>query len=213
MSFLGKLFSTPIELYQGMVDVYSTGGLKVQLLQKGDPEAFDGGPAIKVLGRNIEFVTIRFKSGAMNKGGGMEISPTATMSKKSSKPKFGFTHIVKGLAGKRADDLLAELRASTKGLISKEVVDVTWQGGRLAATLEADADLKRRLIGQQASGVSVAADEKSDCIRIEYDAHVKDVVEKKGFIVKETVTRFEELPPMEVFEICDQIAQKIKLLQ
>lgn len=212
MSFLGRLVGTPIELYQGMVDVYTTGGLNVQLLPKDSPEAFDGGPTIKVTGRNVELVTIRFKSGSMNKGRGLEIGPSISGGKELSKPKFDFHHIVRGLAGKSPDDLKAELKASTKGLIRKEVVDVTWEGGRLAAALAADTDLKRRLMEHQASEINVSADEKNNCIRIEYPAKVKDVVEKKGFIVKETTTRFEELPPMGVFEICDSIAAKAKSL-
>jgi hypothetical protein len=36
------------------------------------------------------------------------------------------------------------------------------------------------------------------------------MVEEKGIIVKQTSTRFEELPPMGVFEDCNLIAAKAK---
>ena len=205
MSFLGKLFSAPIEVYQALLNVYVAGGLNVQLLQKDDPGAFGHEHTIKIAGRNVELVTIHPKSG-VQKGGGASIGPSFSKSSQAMKPKFSFNHIVVGLAGKNPADLKVELKPVTKGFLSKETVDLSWEGGRLAATLNADPELKRKLLEEQASEVSVSADEKNNAIQIEYVAKVKDIVETKGFVVKQTTTRFEELPPMGVFEICDKIA-------
>ena len=205
MSLLGKLFSAPPEVYQALLNVYAAGGLSAQLLQKDDPAAYEHTLTIKVAGRYVELVTIHPKSG-VSKGGGMSVGPSISKSSSSMKPKFSFYHIVRGLAGRNPADLKAELKPVTKGLISKQTVDLSWEGGRLAATLNSDSELKKQLLQQQASEVSVSADEKNDSVRIEYVAKVKDIVETKGFIVKETTTRFEELPPMGVFEICDKIA-------
>ena len=80
----------------------------------------------------------------------------------------------------------------------------------LAALLTSDADLKRRLIEQQVSEVSVSADEKNNCIRIEYGASVKDMPRS---IFSSPALRFQELPPFAIFDICDLIAAKAKVVR
>lgn len=212
MGILGKLFATPIEVYEGLLDVYKKAGLDAELLPKDSPETIEGSPSIKVTGRDVELVQIKSPTrGIMQKGGGTSIgTPGLTRSKKTTWPKLRFHHIVRGLEGQRPEDVKAKLKASTKGLVRKKVLDVTWEGGRLAEALKADGDLKKELIDQGATDIEVTPDEKNDCIRVEYKAKVKNIVEKKGMFIKKTKTRFEDLPSIEVFNICDRIVGHVK---
>ena len=212
MGILGKLFATPIEAYEGLLDVYKKAGLDVELLPKDSPETIEGSPSIKITGRDVELVQIKFPTrGIVQKGGGTSIGPPVlSRSKTTTWPKLRFHHIIRGLEGRKLEDVKAKLNASTKGLVRKKVVDVTWEGGRLAEALKADGDLKKELIDQGAADVKVTPDEKNDCIRVEYNAKVKNIIEKKGMIVKKTKTRFEDLPSIEVFNICDRIVGHVK---
>jgi hypothetical protein len=211
LGILGKLFATPIEVYEGLLDVYTKAGLEAKLLTKDSPETIEGSPSIKVTGRDVELVQIKSPTrGITQKGEGLSLGGPLERSKTITYPTFRFHHIIRGLKGRRPEDVKVKLKASTKGLIRKEVVDVTWDGGRLAEALKADVDLKKELIDQGATDIEVTLDEKNDCVRVEYRAKVKNIVEKKGMFVKRTKTRFEDLPSIKVFNICDRIINHVK---
>jgi hypothetical protein len=205
MGILGGLLAVPDSVYQQMVDTYRGAGVSAEFLPKGNQETVEGTPCIKIVGQDINLVMIRARG--MQKGGGFSIGPSISSSKQTTWPKFHFDHLVRGIRGRNPSDLAAELRATTKGLIQKKVVDLKWEGGRLAGVLNSDAGLRDELLRNQVEEVKTETLEKIDCVRIEYTAKVKNIVEIKGVIVKTADTRFENLPPIEIFRICNTIAR------
>lgn len=53
--------------------------------------------------------------------------------------------IVLGNVKSYTENLLARTRTKTKGVMHKQIIDVWWEGGRIADTLNQDAELKELL--------------------------------------------------------------------
>jgi hypothetical protein len=64
--------------------------------------------------------------------------------------------------------LKAKLKKKTKGLLSKEIMGVSWEGGRLATTLNSDLDLNATIMKFITSqdDLKIEPDKKKKIIRI-----------------------------------------------
>jgi len=91
--------------------------------------------------------------------------------------------------------LKAEAKSIKKGFLSKEVVGLKWEGGSLAQLLNADSDLKTKLLQEGLVEIEIRPDKKNQYVRMR----------QKPFHSKTTLA----LPTREAFEIYDRIAQHI----
>ena len=69
---------------------------------------------------------------------------------------------VEGLENK----LKAESKPITKGLLSKEVIDLKWDGGEIAQLLNSDSELKKILLKEEINKIIVKADKKQQMVSI-----------------------------------------------
>jgi hypothetical protein len=206
MGFLGL----PEEVYTDLVKHYQSGGIAASLLDKESPETVGGEKAVKILGRNVSLVIPKFAMGSISSGKGGGFGPSISKQATITHPVVNFQHIVKDVRPKDDKDMSANLVAEKKGIFSKEIVGVKWEGGRVASMLNADLELNRRIVERGISSLKVEGDCKNGCLRIVLQDKIDMVTESSGFLVKETKNRAEKLPSLEVFDIIDGIAAKLK---
>ncbi|MDI6881103.1 MAG: hypothetical protein QMD16_17395, partial [Desulfitobacteriaceae bacterium] len=169
-----------------------------------------GGLAIKVNGKSFDFVQVKMFAGGIS----MQSMRSSGLIKTTMRERrtVDVDYVVKPLGARNEKDVEAKLKKKTSGLFRKTLLDVEWQGGHLARTLNFDADLKRRIMESGTTNLEIKGDRRNDCIRI---------VHKKGLKI-ETVsesalgfpTQFRasviEFPSREAIEICDKIAGYVK---
>ena len=203
MGMLGKKFA-------GLDDLctyYQELGMNASILPDNSPEAIQEGfikqdnGYIKVTGKNFHLFTVRMKgttSGSYNLGnvGGVNLGS-------KEKIPFEYHHIVK----KEISDengLKANLKKKTKGLLSKEITAVTWEGGRLASALNADSELNASIMKFITSqdDMKVEPDKKKKIIRIVFSrpSETKSGLLHGGF-------KFDRnLLPKDAIDVIDRIA-------
>jgi hypothetical protein len=193
-----------------LCDYYQELGITASILPEGSPEAVEEGfikqdnGYIKVTNRNFSLVTIRTKgttSGSYSMGsvGGVNLAS-------KQKIPFEYHHIVK----KEISDegaLKVSLKKKTKGMLSKEIVGVTWEGGRLAVSLNSDSELNASILKFITSqdDVKVEPDKKKKIVRIIFSrpSEMKSGLLHGGF-------KFDRnLLPKEAVDIIDKIASLI----
>ncbi len=196
------------ELYRDLLQHYQSAGLKAEWLDKKNPEVVGKKAAIKIDGRNFDLVMPKGGS-SVGRGGG--IGPP-TISKKVKKTWSGmsFHHIMKGLGGRSQDDLNAKMKAQKKGLVSKKLVDVHWEGGKLAGLLNGDAELKTRILETGTDKLAVEADLKNDVVRVILRKKIRWTTTSKGVVVKKTETTVDNFPPILTLDIVDGIAEHVR---
>jgi len=114
----------------------------------------------------------------------------------SVEDKFGCFFVVEAKVEGSEDKLKAETTKPVK--VRKEVVDIMWEGGELAQTLNNDANLMDTLYhmkDRDASCLAIKPDRERQCVRI---------VPKRGYDSPKPA-----FPTAETFEVCDRIAQHI----
>jgi len=204
------MFDIPKEVFRDLLKHYQNAGLNAVLLEKDSPETIEKGTAVKISGRKFDLVTLKFASGsiAVGRGGGFE----PTISKKVTKthPNIRFHYIVKGMGKKSENDLRAEVKEKKEGFISKKLVDIKWDGGRLAELLNSDAELKNMIMRTGSTPLKVELDSKNDCVRIIQEKEIDVIVESGGAFIKKTETRAENFPSIETLDVIDRIAGHIK---
>lgn len=201
------VFGIPKEVFSDLLKHYQSGGVNAVLLDKKSPETVAGETAIKVDGRNFDLVILKFARGSMAGGRGGGFAPTISKKVTKAHPVIRFHHVVKGLGGKSEKDLKVEMKEKKKGFISKELVDVSWEGEKLAKMLNDDKDLKDVILKTKTGSLKVELDPKNDCIRIIHQKKIDVIVESGGVFVKKTETRAENFPPIETLNIIDKIAE------
>jgi hypothetical protein len=204
------LLGLPEEVYTDLVKHYQSGGIGASLLEKESPETVGREKAVKIEGRNISLVIPKFAMGSVGGGKGLDIGPSFSKNVRITHPVVNFHHIVRGVAPRDDNEMSATLVAEKKGLISKEVVGVKWEGGRVASMLNADAELNKNILRRGIDSLKVEGDSKNGVLRIILRDKIDVVTESSGFIVKETKNRAEKLPSLEDFDIIDRIAGKLK---
>ena len=205
-----SLLGLPEEVYRDMVRQYQNGGISAVLLDKGSPETVGGEKAVKIVGRQVSLVIPKFAMGSVGGGKGFELGPSFGKKETVTHPVVNFHHIVLGKVPVDEKEMNATLVAEKKGLLSKELVGLKWEGGRIASMLNADSELNNTLLRNGVGSLKIEADSKNNCIRIVLQQKIDVVTESSGFLVKETKNRAERLPSLQVFEAIDRIAGRLK---
>jgi hypothetical protein len=204
------LLGLPDEVYTDLVKHFQSGGISAALLEKDSPETVGGDKAVKISGRQVSLVIPKFAMGSVGGGKGFELGPSIGKKATVTHPVVNFHHIVKGRIPADEKEMNATLVAKRKGLLSKEVTGVEWEGGRVASMLNSDAELNNTLLRNNVSSLKVEGDAKNGCFRIVLQQKIDVVIESSGFLVKETKNRAERLPSLQVFEAIDKIASRLK---
>ena len=204
------LLGLPDEVYRDLVKQYQSGGTGAALLEKDSPETVGGDKAVKIVGRQVSLVIPKFAMGSVGGGKGSELGPSFSKKETVTHPVVNFHHIVKGKVPANEKEMNATLVAKKKGFLSKEIVGVEWEGGRVASMLNSDSELTNTLLRNNVSSLKVEGDAKNGCFRIVLQQKIDIVTESSGFLVKETKNRAEKLPSLQVFEAIDKIASRLK---
>jgi hypothetical protein len=185
---------------------YQELGIKASILPDKSPEAVEKGHIkqdmgyIKVTGREFDLVTIRMKgttSGSYDLGK-VRGMPIAT----KQKIPFEYHHIVRtDIANEGA--IKAKLKKKTKGVVGKEVVDVSWEGGRLAEVLNSNDGLKASIMKfiENEDNIKIDPDKKNKLCRIVF-SRPSEI--KSGLVYGFKFNR--NLLPKEAVEAMDKIA-------
>ncbi len=173
-------------------------------LEKDSLETIGNKRAIKIGGRDFDLVIPKLYRGAKKVSHDAELL-AITKSKSKSYWVYRFHHIVRGLGSRNAEDLKAKAKPKWKGLRKKELLDVHWEGGKLASVLNGDADLKTLILKNGTVPLKVEADPKYDVLRIIHEKKIFVVEERSGF--RKKTTRSVGFPPVEALDVTDRIAQ------
>lgn len=120
--------------------------------------------------------------------------------------EYTYHYIVRPSVSGREKQVEAEIQLVKKGFLRREVVDFRWKGGDLAQQLNADDDLRKMLLREglsQLSIIEIYADTQNHCTRITLQPQGQQRV---GNIL--TIGR--AFPPREAFDIYDRIADHIR---
>jgi hypothetical protein len=186
---------------------YQELGLDVSILPKGSPEAIGGflNPDmgyIKVVGKNFDLVTIRMKGSGTSSSHNVGVGGFNVNVSNKEKIPFEYHHIVKT---QNVDEgaLKAKLKKKTKGLLSKEIMGVSWEGGRLAAKLNSDLDLNATIMKFITSQdeLKIEPDKKKNIIRIIFSRPSEG---HSGFLQGYKLER--NMLPQEAVDVIDKIA-------
>lgn len=81
-------------------------------------------------------------------------------------PYYRMHFVVLARAKPFAESLIAQTRKKTKGVIHKEIIDVWWEGGRMAEELNRDDNLKTLLKEVLLEEDEIYVDPTENCIRV-----------------------------------------------
>ena len=195
---------------QALYNYYRGLGIDASILPDKSPEAVEQGfikhdmGYIKVTGRNFDLVTIRTKgttSTSSSSIGGVTIAS-------KEKVPFEYHHIVRANV---ADEgaLKVKLKKKTKGLLSKEIVAVSWEGGLFTTALNSDAELNASIMKFITSDddIKVEPDKKKQIIRIIFS---RPSVTRSGLLQGFTFDR--SFIPKEAVDVIDKIAGLARVL-
>jgi hypothetical protein len=206
------MFGIPKEVFRDLLTHYQNAGLNAMLLEKDSPETIEKETAIKIGGRKFDLVILKFASGSMAAGRGGGFGPTISKQVTKTHPNLRFNYIVRDMGKKNENDLKAEVKEKKEGFISKKLVDITWEGGKLAGLLNSDAELKNMIMRTGSTPLKVEPDSKNDCIRIIHEKGIDVIVESGGAFIHKTETKAENFPPIETLNIIDRIADHAKTI-
>jgi len=204
------MFGIPKEVFRDLVAHYQNAGLNAVLLEKDNPETIENETAIKLGGRKFDLVILKFAGGSIAAGRGGGFEPTISKKVTKTHPNLRFHHVVRGMGKRSENDLKAEVKEKKEGFISKKLVDIKWEGGKLADLLNKDAELKNMIMRTGSSSLKVEPDRKNDCIRIINEKEIDVIVESGGVFIKKTETKAGNFPPIETLDIIDRIADHAK---
>jgi len=186
---------------------YQELGIKASVLPDKSPEAVEKGHIkqdmgyIKVTGREFDLVTIRWKGttrGSYNLGKVRGV-PIAT----KEKIPFEYHHIVRAEIPNEGA-MKAKLKKKTKGIVGKEVIDVSWEGGRLAEMFNSNDELKKSIMKfiEHEDSIKIEPDKKNNLFRIVY-SRPSEI--KTGLAYGFKFNR--NLLPKEAVDVMDKIAK------
>lgn len=197
----------PKEVFRDLLAYYQKNGLDAGLLEPDSSETIPGEKSIKIGGRKFELVILKFASGSIGAGRGFSVGPSVSKQVTKMGPSnINFHYIVRGLGKRNENDLKAEVKEKKEGFISKKLVDMKWEGGKIAGLLNSDTELKNKIMSASVVPLKVEADRKNDCLRIINEKGIRIIIESGGIILKKTETRAENFPPMETLDVIDRIA-------
>lgn len=206
MGWIGKKFAGIDELCR----YYRELGIDAQVLPEGSTEVLDQGFVkqdmgyMKVNGRNFSLVTIRMKGAT---SGSYSLGTVAGVGVGSvQKIRFEYHHIVRVPIGDEGA-LKADLKKETKGLLSKDITAVSWEGGGLATRINSNPELNafiKNFITPK-DEMKVEPDKKNNAVRIIF-SRPSEI--KGGLIYGFQFNR--NLLPKEAIEVIDRIAILVK---
>jgi hypothetical protein len=205
MKWIGKKFAG----LEALCRYYQELGIDASILPDDSPEAVQRGFLVQDLGyikigeRNFNLVTVRMKS---SRGYGCAMGPIPIPLAWKEKTRFQYHHIVRP---SHVDEVAskAKLKKKKKGLFSKEIVAVTWKGGSLATTLNADPEIERALLNflTTEDDLSINPDKKNNVVRIVFS---RPAEMKVGLLQGFKFDR--RLYPEEAIDVIDKIAGLIR---
>ena len=201
-------FHLPNEGYADLLLHYQRCGIAATIIEKDNPEALEGQRALKISGRNIDLVIPVLARGVVSGGGGF--GPSISKQTTVTHPVVDFHHIVRGVVPRNDADVNAKIVAEKKGLISKELVSIRWEGGPLAGRLNADTDLRQKLLRNGVDDLSIESDRANGCVRLVLRAKLDEKTTSGGVFLKETHHYLSNFPSLEVFGMIDDLAGRIK---
>jgi len=185
-----------------LCEYYKELGMDASILPDDSSEAVekgfirqDSGGYIKVTGRNFELVTIRAR--------GTGRSTSSPISSKQTIP-LEYHHIVRTNIADEGS-LKATLKKQKRGFLSKEITGVSWEGGRLATTLNSDSGLNASIMNFITSddGFRVEPDKKNKIVRIIF-SRPSDI--KFGLMQGFKFKFDRNLVPKDAVDVIDKIA-------
>jgi len=197
----------PNEVFRDLLAYYQQAGLNPEILEPNNPQTLPGEKSIKVNGRKFDLVILKFAGGSIGFGRGGTIGPSIGFQQQNIGPTLiNFNYIVKGMINGNDNDLKAELKTKTEGLISKKLVDIHWEGGLLAGQLNGDLDLKDTIMKSNVIPLKVEPDRKNNCVHIINEHAVREIITRSGIIIQKAETRVENFPPPATLDVVDKIA-------
>lgn len=130
---------------------------------------------------------------------------------------YQYHYVVKANVEGLENKLKAESKPITKGMFSKEVIDLRWDGGEIAQLLNADSELKKILLKEELDKIIVRADRKQQSVSITHPPKIpRQVSVSIGGLPTipirgggMTVGR-KEFPTLEEFEAYNRIAHYVR---
>jgi hypothetical protein len=201
----------PKEVFRDLLAHYQKAGLDAELLESDSSETIHGEKAIKISSRKFDLVILKFASGSIGAGRGFSIGPSISKQVTKMGPtNINFHYVVKGIGKPNENDLKAEVKEKKEGLVSKKLVDIKWEGGKLAGLLNSDSELKNMIMTSNVVPLKVEADKKDGCVRIINEKGIRIIIESGGIFFKKTETRAENFPPIETLDVIDKIADYVR---
>jgi hypothetical protein len=181
-------------------------GINATVLDAGSPEAISGTMSVgcvKVEGKDIDLIQV----GRQPVGGSL------------TRLVYQYHYVVRAKVDGLENKLKAEAKPVTKGLLSKEIVDLRWEGGEIVQRLNADAELKQMLLKQELDKTFVKADKKQQYVAITHPPKVpRQISVSIGGLPYIPVTGRgmtvgrKDFPTLEEFEAYNRIAQHVRTI-
>ncbi|UCH05214.1 MAG: hypothetical protein JSW05_03360 [Candidatus Thorarchaeota archaeon] len=180
-------------------------GIDAEVLPSGSPEEIGGyrtfrsggsnAGCIKVKGQNVDLVQLllRGMTGPLGAAG-----------------DFDAHFVVRGNVEGKEKQLKAKAKEKKEGFVKKKLVDVKWEGGRLAELLNQDGELTNLLV-KAGESPEIELDQKQQCVRVATYLPSKTKGISIGPIPTVGKTEF-EFPSRELVEACDRIGKHIRSL-
>jgi len=201
----------PIEVFRDLLNYYQQAGLNAEILEPDNSQTLPGEKSIKISGRKFDLVILKFAGGSIGVGRGFTVGPQIGYQRQNIGPtNINFNYIVKGAINVNENDLKAEVKTKTEGLISKKLVDINWEGGILAGELNGDSELKNMILKSSVVPLKVEPDKRNNCVHIINEKGIRIIITRSGVIVQKAQTRAENFPPLETLDVIDKIAGYVK---
>lgn len=195
--------------FYDLCDYYNELGMNAIALHDDSPDALKQGfikqdiGYIKVVGKNFDLVTIRGKGSST---GGSSHTVNGVTVKSTQRLPYEFHHIVRK---ENIDENMfkVKLEKKKKGMFSKEVIGVTWEGGRFAQTLNADPQINAAIMGflNSEDNMKIEPDKKKQVVRVVL-SRITEI--KTGLIFG--INHSRGFPPKDAVDVIDKIAGLIK---
>ncbi len=202
----------PKEVFRDLLAFYQSYSINASLIDKHSAETIGKKTSIKIDGRNFDLVTLKFVRGYMSASRGFSLSPTISKKGKKSHPTIQFNYVIKDMGNISEDDIRVEMNEEKTGFVSKKLVNIEWEGGRLAGLLNGDAGLKQKILTMGTTLLRVEPDRKNDIVSIIHRKKIDMIAESSGIFLKIWKNRAENLPSIETLDIIDKIAEHVNLI-
>ena len=155
--------------------------------------------SVKIEGRNIDFVEI-YRSFANPRG--QPECPGHIV--------YEYSYVVRKDV-RRQDDFKAHSELVKTGIISKKIVGFTWKGGTFANNLNADEDLKTKVLEIGAPTLLVNANQKNGYVSISAAVGRTGAISIDGVLAKyDLIVGRKAFPSREAFGVYDRIAVHVR---